>query len=131
MPRSAIARFTATVVRSDEGFRHHLLPIPEKIASRFPERRILLTVGVRTFRRAIQRHADGDAFILLGHDTLAAAELARGDIVAVTLASDPEPDAVDIPVELALVLEQDPAARARWDALTPGTLPLKRRGNPA
>jgi hypothetical protein len=120
MPRPATARFKATVVRSDEGLRHHLLPVPEAIAARFPGRRVLLTLGAHTFRRAIQRHADGDAYILLGQDTLAAARLAQGDTASVILAPDPEPDAVDLPAELALVLAQDSDARTRWDALTPG-----------
>jgi hypothetical protein len=120
MPRAATARFTATVVRSDEGLRHHLLPVPGAIAARFPGKRVLLTVGAHTFRRAIQRHADGEAFILLGRDTLDTAGLVKGQTIAVLLASDPEPDAVDLPVELGVVLDQDPAARARWERLTPG-----------
>ena len=124
-PASLAARFTTTVVRLDTGLRYHALPVPDAVAEAWKQagiRRLVGTVNGLAVRRALQNHADGGSFIILGQDTLKEAGLKRGSVAAVELAPDPEPDALDMPEVFVLVLEQDDAARARWESF-----PLGRR----
>ncbi len=119
------ARFTTTVVRLDTGMRYHALPVPDAVAETWKRsgiRRLAGTVNGHPVRRALQSHADGGSFIILGQDTLKEAGLKRGSVAALELAPDPEPDALDMPEVFTLVLEQDDAARARWESF-----PLGRR----
>jgi hypothetical protein len=122
---SPSVRFTSTVVRLDTGMRYHALPVPDAVAGAWKQagiRRLAGTVNGLAVRRAMQNHADGGSFIVLGQETLKEAGLKRGSVAAVELAPDPEPDALDIPEVFTLVLDQDEAARARWE-----TFPLGRR----
>jgi hypothetical protein len=124
-PSALSARFTATVVRLDTGMRYHALPVPEALAGAWKQagiRRLAGTVNGLPVRRALQSHADGGSFLILGQDTLKEAGLKRGSNALVELAPDPEPDALDMPEVFTLVLEQDDAARARWESF-----PLGRR----
>ncbi len=125
MSSSPVFRFTARVVRLDTGMRYHALPVPGEMAAAWKNagvRRLLGTVNGRPIKRALQSHADGGSFIILGQDTLKLAGLKEGGTAALELGPDPEPDALDMPEEFALVLEQDDVARARWE-----TFPLGRR----
>lgn len=124
-PATSAARFTSTVVRLDTGMRYHALPVPDAVAEGWKQagiRRLLGTVNGLAIKRALQNHADGGSFIILGQDTLKEAGLKRGSVAAVELAPDPEPDLLDIPEVFTLVLEQDDAARIRWESF-----PLGRR----
>lgn len=125
MPKATPARFTATVVRLDTGMRYHALPVPSDVAASFKKAgisRLIATVNGHTYRRALQNHADGDSFIILGRELLKECGLKRGSTATVTLTPDPEPEALDIPDCFTLVLEQDDAARTRWH-----TFPLGRQ----
>ncbi|MBC8010904.1 MAG: YdeI/OmpD-associated family protein [Burkholderiales bacterium] len=117
-------RFTTTVVRLDNGMRYHVLPVPDPVVEKIlagPTRRLLATVNGHACKRALQTHADdGGGFLILGLDTLKEAGLKRGSTAVVELRIDPEPDALDMPEVFALVLEQDDAARARWETFTLG-----------
>lgn len=122
---ASVARFTATVVRLDTGMRYHTLPVPDPVADAWKQagiRRLVGTVNGHPIKRALQNHADGGSFIILGLDTLKEAGLKRGSTALLELTPDPEPDTLDIPEVFTLVLEQDDAARARWE-----TFPLGRR----
>lgn len=117
------ARFTAEVVRLEEGARYHIVPVPEGFAAEFRAariRRLICTINGHALKRALQNHADGGSFIILGQPTLAELGLKRGARVAVELRADPQPDALDMPEEFALVLAQDEPARTRWATFTPG-----------
>jgi len=123
MKKNLTARFMAEVVRLDTGARHHLLPVPEAIAAAFKAakvRRLVGTINGHAIKRALQNHADGDSFILLGQPLLAEIGLKRGSIVKVQLKPDPAPDELELPEEFATALAQDAAARARWETFTPG-----------
>lgn len=122
---AAVAAFTSKVVLLDDGRGHHILPVPDAVAARFTgtgSRRVRLKLNGREFRRALQNHADGGSFILLGLATLREAGLSRGSTVTAELRPDAEPDAVELPEELVLVLAENAEARAFWTTLTP---PLK------
>lgn len=123
MKKKLTGRFTAEVVRPDTGARHHLLPVPDAIAAAFKAanvRRLVGTLNGHAIKRALQNHADGGSFILLGRPLLAETGLKRGSIVQVQLKPDPTPDELELPEEFATALAQDAAARARWETFTPG-----------
>ncbi len=125
MARPASPTFPATVVRLETGMRYHALPVPDDVAAKFKAagvRRLLATVNGHEWKRALQNHADGGSYIILGKDLLKACGLRIGSSALVTLAPDPEPGELEIPEPFALVLAQDAAARARWD-----TFPIGRR----
>lgn len=125
MPRAKVLSFTAKVVRLDSGMRYHAVPVPDDVAEKLKavgSRRVVATIGEHTFRRGLMNHAEGDSYIVLGGDILKTCGLREGSSVALTLAPDPEPDALDMPECFALVLEQDHEARARWE-----TFPIGRR----
>lgn len=125
MPRTKDSRFTASVVRLDSGTRYHAVPVPDDVAEKLKaagSRRVIATIGGKAFRRGLMNHAEGDSYLVLGGDILKACGLREGSLVVVTLAPDPEPDALDVPGCFALVLEQDDEARARWE-----TFPVGRR----
>lgn len=116
-------RFTATLVRMDSGARHHLVPVPDAIAEVFKAakvKRVICTLNGQRVRRALQNHADGGSFILVGQPLLAQLQVKAGAALEVQLRADPKPDEVDLPDELELVLAQDDIARARWDTFTAG-----------
>lgn len=122
-PKSHAVAFAGEIVRLDSGLRHHILPVPDAIGDawrRAKIRRLVGTLNGHAVNRALQSHADGGYFLLLGQDVLRQLGLKRGSRVQATLGPDPEPDAPEIPAEFELVLAEDTAARARWDSLTPG-----------
>ncbi len=114
---------TAKVVRLDGGVRFHVVPVPDDVAEKLKaagSRRVLATIGGHVFKRGLINHAEGDSYIVLGGDILKTCGLREGSPVIVTLAPDPEPDALEMPECFALVLDEDAEARARWDTFTVG-----------
>lgn len=123
MPRIKAPVFSAKVVRLDGGMRYHAVPVPDAVAEKLKaagSRRVLATIGAHTFRRGLMNHAEGDSYIVLGGDILKTCGLREGSAVVVTLAPDPEPDALEMPECFALVLEQDDEARSRWESFPVG-----------
>lgn len=122
--RSALTfSFASRVVRLDHGFRFHAIPVPDDVAVAWKNarvRRVEGTLNGHPVNRGLQNHADGDAFIVIGQDTLKAFGLSEGSEVRLTLKPDPRPDEFVMPEPLVIALEQDDAARARWDTFPPG-----------
>ena len=115
--------FAAPVLRLDDGFRYHYLPLPDDVADELQAegvRRLTGTLNGHPFRRAIQGRRDGTRFLILGQSLLRDVGAGYGDTVAVVLRPDPDPDHVELGEELAAVLEQDEEAGARFYGLTPG-----------
>lgn len=115
--------FTATVVRLDTGLRYHALPVPDDVAAALKAarvRRLLATINGHSCKRALQNHADGGSFIIVGTDLLKTCGLKFRSAATVSLVADPEPDALDIPEAFALVLAEDTAARTRWETFPIG-----------
>ncbi len=122
-PKTESVSFVGEIVRLDTGLRHHVLPVPDAVGSAWRKakiRRLVGTLNGQPVKRALQSHADGGFFLLLGQVLLRELGLKRGSRVQVVLGPDPEPEALDIPEEFALVLAQDEAARTRWESLTLG-----------
>ena len=123
MPRARPLSFTATVVRLETGMRYHALPVPDDVASKFKAagvRRLIAVINGHTCKRALQNHADGGSFLIVGGDLLKTCGLKLRSTATVSLTPDPEPDALDMPEAFALVLEQDDEARARWETFPVG-----------
>ena len=110
-------------MRLDGGARHHIIPVPDAVAAAFKAakvRRLVGTINGHAIKRALQNHADGGSFLILGQPLLRELGLKRGATARVELKPDPKPDAIEVPAELAVVLAQDEPARARWETFTPG-----------
>lgn len=123
MAKKLTATFTTTVVRLDGGARHHVIPVPDEIAAALKAakaRRLVVTINGKPVKRALQNHADGGSFVLLGQPLLAALGLKRGSAVVIEIGPDPAPDRLEVPDEFALVLAEDAAARERWATFTVG-----------
>ena len=123
MTRKQHHTFTATVVRLDTGMRYHALPVPDDVAAAFKAagiRRLIAVINGHTCKRALQNHADGGSFIIVGGDLLKTCGLKLRSTATVSLSPDPEPDALELPDVFALVLEQDDEARARWNTFPIG-----------
>jgi hypothetical protein len=115
--------FASRVVRLETGLRHHILPVPEEAAAAWKKakvRRLAGTVNGHPVRRALQSHADGGSFIILGQPLLRDIGLTLRSTATVKLGADPRPDDLGLPDELLLVLEQDPEVLVRWNTFTPG-----------
>ncbi len=125
MSKVVTDRFVATIVRLDTGMRYHALPVPDDVAAKLKAagvRRLIATINGHTCKRALQNHADGGSFLIVGMELLKTCGPKKGSTALVTLAPDPEPDELDMPDAFALVLEQDEAALARWN-----TFPIGRK----
>ena len=83
-------------------------------------RRVVGTINGHRVNRGLQHHADGGTFIILGRDLLDEIGLKLRSAAKLELGPDPAPEQLVIPEELSLALEQDDAARTRWDTFTVG-----------
>ena len=79
--------------------------------------RVVITIGPHTYRSTVA--VMGGAFMLpLSAENRAAAGVAAGDTVEVSLELDTAERTVDVPEELAAALAAAPGARAAFDALS-------------
>jgi hypothetical protein len=81
---------------------------------------VLLTIGQKTYRRALGGRKDGERLLVISQPMLRELGLRLGDAVESMLASDPDPEQIDIPEAFTEVLAQDPAAAERFWSFTPG-----------
>lgn len=110
-------------IEKDPDSGYHVIPIPEKEAlalKKSGHKRLLLTLDKVTHRRALMNTALGDHFVIFGKTVLTQHNLKLGDPVRVQLAVDPNPDEIDIPIELEEALAQDNGANKRWNTFTAG-----------
>ncbi len=115
--------FDAPVLRAEHGMINHYLPIPDEVTDAFRAagvRRVLATLNGRRYRRALTGSGDGGSRLVVGAALLRDIGARLNDMVHVVLEADPEPDAVDLPEELAAALETDEDAARRFNAMTPG-----------
>lgn len=107
----------------DPGYMKHYVPLPPAIAEALNAagaRRLVGHIDGAAFSRAILKGHDGQPCLRFGKRWLVDAGLSSGDDVWVSITVDPDPDAVDVPPELEAALAEQPAARPRWNALSPG-----------
>lgn len=81
--------------------------------------RIVGSIEGQPFRQALHRE-ENRYYFLVGPELRKRLGLRAGSPVEVVLGPDPNPDAVDLPEELAAVLDLDPVVRERFEVLSPG-----------
>ena len=116
-------RFTSQVVRLDQAMPFHILPVPDEIAAAWKKarvRRLTGTINGHTINRALMNHAGGGSFFIVNRDFMREAGISLKTPAVLAFKPDPAPDRLDMPEEFRLALDQDNAARARWDTFTPG-----------
>jgi hypothetical protein len=92
---------------------------PEVVAALGGSRRPAVTVTLRGHRyRSTVASMGGRFLVPVSAEVRAAAGVAAGDVVEVTLELDDAPRAVEVPADLAEVLAGDPAAQAAFAALS-------------
>jgi hypothetical protein len=116
-------RFTSQVVRLDQGMPFHVLPVPDEIAAAWKKakvRRLVGTINGFAVNRALMSHADGGSFFIVSREIMKAAGISPKTPAALAFKPDPAPNQPEMPEEFQLVLDQDAAAKKRWDSFTPG-----------
>ncbi len=112
--------FAGPVLRTTAGIGMHYVPIPAEIDDALDGARVVVgTLCDVPFRRAVQGRGNGAPKLMFGKKVLAEAGLRLGDTAFVEMSAG-DPDAVDLPAELAAALELDPEAGARFATFTPG-----------
>lgn len=79
--------------------------------------RVVVTLGAHTYRTTVGSH-DGSPFISVSAAVRAAAGVAGGDDVDVTIEPDTEPAVIEVPDDLAHALADASDERAFFDGLT-------------
>jgi hypothetical protein len=105
------------------GLVQYALELPVDIAEEFiqaKKKRVVGSLNGHPYKRAIQGRKNGRPILILGKRYLKEAGLREGMIVDTIMKADPNPDQIDLPEEFLIVLEQDPAAKKKWDAMTVG-----------
>lgn len=117
-------RFTSQLVRLESALgKYHVLPVPDDVAAAWKAakvRRLVGTIDGQPVKRALQSHADGGSFLILGRPLLQDIGLTLKSIARCEIGPDPKPDELDLPEELLAALEQDEEARVRWESFTLG-----------
>lgn len=116
-------RFTSSLVKPDQGIVHHILPVPAAIAAAWKKarvRRLSGTINGEPINRALMRHAGGGSFLIVSRDFIKQAGIGFSVPARLAFGPDPKPDAPDMPEEFRLALDQDDAARERWETFPPG-----------
>ncbi len=119
--------FKSEVVRVEGAMNPHGVPVPDSVAESLRKagtRRLIVRINGYTMKRGLQGSREYGSHLVVGLDLLKKAGAGLGSVVAVEIEVDPAPDEVDVCDELLIALEQDEAARERWETLTPG----KQRG---
>ncbi len=119
-----VFRFTSALVQHETALGlKHLLPVPDEAAVAWKKARISRLVGTingHPVKRALQNHADGGSFLLMGRPLLSEIGLTLKSVAQLEIGPDPTPDKLDLPEEWLAVLAQDDAARARRESFTVG-----------
>jgi hypothetical protein len=114
-------RFVSELYPMKGNFISTVIYLPDEIVSRLPEGRVRtegLLNGV-PFALAPQHKKDGSRFFIVSSSLRKAAEINEGDKVEVRFKLV-DPDKVNIPRELKIVLQQDEEAMKVWQTLTSG-----------
>ncbi len=110
--------FTTTLVLDDKVNATGIRVPAEAIAALGGKKKppVIVTVNGFTYRSTVAAY--GDVYMLpLSQERRAAAGVAPGDVVEVSLELDTAPRTVELPDDLAAALAARPGARAAFDAL--------------
>lgn len=111
--------FTTTITLDDQ-VNATGIPVPAAAIAALGGRKrppVIVTMNGFTYRSTVAAY--GDVYMLpLSQERRAAAGVAPGDVVEVTLELDTAPRTVELPDDLAAALAAQPVARAAFDALS-------------
>lgn len=82
-------------------------------------RRVVGTLNGHAIRLGLQPMKSGERYLMISKELRNTTGIQLGQHVTLTLAPDPEPDAVDLPAELAQGLAEWPEAETGFQKLTP------------
>jgi hypothetical protein len=111
-------RFRGTVVLG--GKTATGIQVPEPVVASFgsgKRPRVTVTLNGYTYRTTVAAYGE-EFWIPLAAEHRKAAGLAAGDDIDIEMVLDTEPRVVEIPDDLAVALEHNPAAKARFEALS-------------
>ncbi|OON67715.1 YdeI/OmpD-associated family protein [Hymenobacter sp. CRA2] len=116
--------FRAALTPTGSGFMPMvMLIVPEDVVEALggkAVKRVVGTLNGHPIRRGLQYLRTGERFLLISKALRKQLRLDLSTEVLVTLAPDPNPDAVDMPEELEEGLAEWPEAAAAFHRLTPG-----------
>jgi hypothetical protein len=102
----------------------HYLEVPPDIISQLGgsfSNRLLCSINNSTaFQAGLVALGNGSAYISINNKRLKQFRLKMGDEIEVSLEKDTSKFGMEVPEELAELLEQDPEGKDRFDKLTPG-----------
>lgn len=117
-------RFTAPLEKQPGRYGWSYVEFPHDVKELFGKRgevRVKCLFNGVPADRALMPTRSGIHIIALSAELRKAAGIKQpGDAVSVELWPDPEPQRIDVPVELSETLEFLPDFKAAWDRLTPG-----------
>ncbi len=97
--------------------------LPRDIADHLAQegiKRILVHTQGQVFKRAAISDGQGGRYIMTGKDVLQKLGCGIGHMLDIRIEVDPDPDAVDLPEELEVVLEQDEEFAKYFFGITKG-----------
>lgn len=120
MDESLVRSFETELIPSEAGGTGYVVPpfSVEQVWGTRAQLRVAGTVNGVPFRGSLFPRGDGTHYMVLNRAVRAAAGVAPGDRVRLTLAPDSEPRVVEVPAALQAALEGAPEAAAFWDSLS-------------
>lgn len=116
-------QFVAPILRRDTGMLQHYLPLPTEVAAdlrRDGVRRVIASFNGVKVNRGVVGDGEGGWILIVSLDLMKEMRCGLGDMVAVQLQPDPDPDSVELCEEFQVVLDMDKAAQERYQLMTPG-----------
>ena len=111
--------YTTTITKDDEKNATGI-PVPAEVIAALGQGKrpkVVIHIGGHSYRSTVAAY--GDVYLLpLSQEHRAAAGVAGGQTVEVTLELDTQPRTVDVPDDLAAALAERPGRRAAFDALS-------------
>ncbi|MCC9134945.1 YdeI/OmpD-associated family protein [Pontibacter silvestris] len=124
MPPSSIVQFRTCINRLEHLLGVHYLEIPQEVVQQLSGKfkvRLLCTVNsTLTFPCGLVALGGGMAYISINNKRMKQLKARSGDEVEVLLEKDNSEFGVEMPEELAELLEQDDEGRRRFKKLAPG-----------
>lgn len=102
----------------------HILRFPYSVHDLFGTRgyfRVIGSVNGVPVQRTLQPNGDGTHYLIINKRMRSEAGIEEGEEVTVVIEPDGEPEELELPEELAVVLDMDEDARARYERQTPAT----------
>ena len=118
---SPTIKFKGVLTPTPRGRGGTLVPVPRNVAERLGLRgmpKIQAVIAGHPYRGSLMPMGDGTYCLGVLKSIQEAAGVGQGDTITVELSLDTTPRTVEVPTDLAGVLDGDRKAAARWEALS-------------